>query len=65
MKLLEPPPVDVVIIATSGRFTADAVAWVDSHNHARERPDVEIWPESHLERLLARWPHLVAEFNLR
>jgi hypothetical protein len=64
-KLSEPPLVNVLIIATSGRFTADAVAWVEQHNHAGERPTIEMWPDSHLETLLAERPDLVAEFRLR
>ncbi len=41
----EPPPIDVLIVATSGRFTIDAVAWTDAHNRDRKRPTLEIWPE--------------------
>ena len=54
-----------LIIATSGRFTADAVALIEKHNHKGNRPQIEMWAESHLELLLARRPHLVSEFNLR
>jgi hypothetical protein len=49
MSVWEPPPVDVLVIATSGRFTADAVRWIENHNNARKHPTVEMWPESHLE----------------
>jgi hypothetical protein len=65
VKLWEPPLVNVLIIATSGRFTSDAVAWIEQHNHAGERPLIEMWPDSQLETLLAERPHLVAEFRLR
>jgi hypothetical protein len=65
MALWEPPPVDALIIATSGRFTNDAVDWIEKHNNARKRPMIEAWPESHLESLLAQRPGLVAEFRLR
>lgn len=65
MGLWEPPPVDTLVIATSGRFTSDAVRFVETHNEARKNPRIEIWPESHLERLLAARPHVVAEFGLR
>src|SRR5258708_14060064 len=61
----EPPLVVTLVIATSGRFTADGVRWVEQHNLSGKRPRVELWPESHLERLLARRPHLVASFKLR
>jgi hypothetical protein len=65
VKLWEPPLVNVLIIATSGRFTTDAVAWIEQHNHAGERPIIEMWPDSQLETLLAQRPHLIAEFGLR
>jgi len=65
MKLLEPPPVDVLIFATSGRFTGDAAQLIDKHNHDREQPTLDPWPESHLESLLAQRPDLVTEFRLR
>jgi len=63
--LWEPPLVNVLIIATSGRFTSDAVAYLEKHNNEGKRPTIEPWPESHLEFLLAERPHLVAEFGLR
>lgn len=65
MALWEPPRVDVLVIATSGRFTADAVRWVELHNDKGIRPTVEIWPESHLETLLSARAALVGEFGLR
>jgi hypothetical protein len=63
--LWEPPRVHVLVIATSGRFTADAVAWIEQHNEAGKQPLIDMWAESHLELLLAQRPHLVAEFKLR
>jgi hypothetical protein len=65
MSLWADPRVDILIVATSGRFTADAVQWVERHNGAGIAPRIEMWPESHLERLLAARPHLIAEFGLR
>jgi len=65
MKLWEPPKVDIHIIATSGRFTADGVSAIERHNQTDSGLRVEMWPESHLERLLAARPHIIAEFNLR
>jgi hypothetical protein len=59
------PPVDELIIATSGRFTADAVTWIEKHNDKGVRPRVVMWPESRLEMLLAKRPALIAEFSLR
>jgi Restriction endonuclease len=66
MALWRDPPVDVLIIATSGRFTATAVQWIEKHNTTSgSAPKIEMWPESHLERLLAARPALIAEFKLR
>jgi len=65
MKMWEPPRVDVHIIATSGRFTSDAVAIVEKQNQSDTALRVEMWPESHLEVLLASRPAIIAEFALR
>jgi hypothetical protein len=59
------PPVDVLVIATSGRFTADAVSWVERHNAKGVRPRVEMWNDAKLEMLLAERPHLILSFGLR
>lgn len=45
------PSFDVVIVATSGRFTTEAVNWADKRSTAGRRPDVELWPDSELEAL--------------
>jgi hypothetical protein len=55
----------VLVIATSGRFTSDAVAYIEKHNGSDRAPRIEMWPESHLERLLALRPSLIADFGLR
>lgn len=65
MKLWEPPRVDIHVIATSGRFTSDAVATVERHNQSDSALRIEMWPESHLERLLSSRPAIIAEFRLR
>ncbi|MDH5730615.1 MAG: restriction endonuclease [Gammaproteobacteria bacterium] len=65
MKLWEPPRVDIHVIATSGRFTSDAVAAVEKHNQSDSALRIEMWAESHLERLLANRPAIIAEFGLR
>lgn len=59
------PPVDVLVIATSGRFTADAVSWVERHNAKGVRPRVEMWNDAKLEKLLTDRPHLILSFGLR
>lgn len=65
MALWQPPRVDVLIIATTGRFATDAVDFIEKHNHSDRALKIEMWPESHLERLLAARPGLVVEFRLR
>jgi hypothetical protein len=65
MPLWEPPRVDVLVIATSGRFTTDAVACIEKHNQSNAGMRIVMWPESHLELLLAARPDLIAEFRLR
>jgi hypothetical protein len=61
----EPPKIDVLIIATTGRFTSDAVTAIEKHNAGDRALKIEMWPESHLERLLAERPALIADFGLR
>ena len=65
IKLWEPPLVDVCVLTTSGRFTSDAVALIERQNQSDSALRIEMWPESHLERLLASRPPLIAEFSLR
>jgi len=65
MALWGDPRVNVLVIATTGRFTADGVAAIEKHNASDSALKIEMWPESHLERLLASRPALIAEFALR
>lgn len=65
MKRWEPPRVDELIVVTTGRFTTDAIDYAERHNHGQEVMRLELWPGSHLERLLASRPELIAEFALR
>lgn len=65
MALWEPPKVDELIIATTGKFATDAVDWVEKRDAQRQTPIIAMWPDSHLESLLAERPHLVSEFKLR
>jgi hypothetical protein len=65
VKLWDKPRVDVLVVATTGRFSADAVEAVETHNESDSALKIEMWPESHLERLLAGRPALIAEFGLR
>lgn len=65
VKLWEPPRVDVLVLATSGRFSADAVHYVERHNQSESALRIEMWSSSHLELLLASRPALIGEFGLR
>jgi hypothetical protein len=65
MQLWQPPRVDRLVFATTGRFTADAVHFVEQHNQGDRALQISLWPENHLERLLASRPHLIAQFGLR
>lgn len=59
------PPFQIVILATSGRFTADAVTWHETRAQRLTRPDLELWPENRLESLLAQHPVIAATHGLR
>lgn len=65
MILWQPPTVDCVVVATSGRFTTDAIDYAEKNNQGGKLPKIEMWPESHLEMLLAMRPALIAEFRLK
>ena len=65
MELWQPPRVDVLVIATTGRFTADAISLAEQHNQSDRALTIAMWPDSHLERLLAARPHLIGHFRLR
>lgn len=59
------PPFDVLVIATSGRFTSDAVAWIERHNSRGGRPSIEVWNDARLEFLLNERSHLIRTYELR
>lgn len=63
MQLWQPPRIDILIVATSGRFTADAVALVEKHNQSDTALHIVLWPGSHIERLLDTKPHLITGFG--
>jgi hypothetical protein len=65
VKLWQPPVVRGLVIATSGRFSADAVRWAEHHNNSGDAPFIELWPETKLETLLAQKPYLAAAHGLR
>lgn len=63
--LWEPPVIRGFVVATSGHFTPDAVAWVEKHNEAGKVPLIDLWAESRLGTLLSERPWLVARYGLR
>jgi len=65
IRLWDPPRVNVLVIATSSRFTGDTVAWIEKYNESGDSLKIEMWAESHLERLLAARPAIIAEFGLK
>lgn len=65
MTLWEPPRVDVLTIATTGRFSTDAVQLIEKQAQSDRALKIEMWADSHLEMLLASRPALIAEFGLR
>lgn len=54
MRLWAPPRVDVLVIATSGRFTTPAIRLIEQQNQSDSALRIEPWASSHLEGLLAR-----------
>ncbi|NLH69706.1 MAG: restriction endonuclease [Brooklawnia sp.] len=60
-----PPVVRTLVIATSGRFTTDAVTIVEKHNADGKLPFIEMWAESRLETQLSQRPDLIASYGLR
>jgi hypothetical protein len=60
----EPPRVDILIIATSGRFSGGAVSLVEKHNMSDRALRIELWAGSHLEMILAKKLSLMANFGL-
>jgi len=65
MELWQPPRVDRLIFATSGRFTADAISLIEKHNQSDRALAIYMWADSHLEHLLAARPHLIGQFMLK
>lgn len=65
VELWDSPKVDVLVMATTGRFTTDCVSWIEQHNEKREAPAIEMWPDSAFENMLSARPDIVATFALR
>lgn len=65
VQLWQPPLVHGLVIATTGRFTADGVAWAEQNNERGTAPRIELWPDARLETLLAQRPHIAAGHGLR
>jgi hypothetical protein len=47
------------------RFIVGAVGWVERHNNRGDRPQIEMWPNSRLETVLAQKPYIAAGHGLR
>ena len=65
MRLIPPPVVRVLVFATSGAFTLDAIEWSERRNEEGNAPYIELWPHSRLESMLANHPELAASHGLR
>ena len=65
VQLWQPPLIHGLVMATTGRFTTDAVAWAEQHNARGALPLIDLWPDVRLETLLAQRPHLAAAHGLR
>ncbi|MFF1253689.1 restriction endonuclease [Pseudarthrobacter sp. NPDC058329] len=65
LSMWEPPVVRSLIIATSSRFSSDAVAIAEKHNENGLRPHIELWADSKLETLLSQRPKLAITYELR
>jgi hypothetical protein len=65
LSMWEPPVIRFLIIATSSRFTADAVSIVDQHNALGKQPQIEMWPDNRMEVLLSQNPILAITHSLR
>lgn len=65
LSVWEPPIIRTLVIATSGRFTMDAVAVAEKHNDSGKVPFIELWADSRLETQLSQRPDLIASYGLR
>lgn len=65
LAMWEPPVIRSLIIATSSRFSSDAVAIAEKHNEDGSRPYIELWADSKLETLLSQRPRLAITYKLR
>lgn len=65
LSMWEPPVIRFLIIATSSRFTTDAVRIVDQHNDLGKQPQIEMWPDNRMEVLLSQQPTLAIMHGLR
>ncbi|MHA2790108.1 restriction endonuclease [Corynebacterium sp. S7] len=64
-KLWQNSKFHIIVFATSGSFTVDALKYAEAHNDQHTNPHLELWPQDRLEKLLASRPALVESFGLR
>lgn len=65
VSLWEPPKVDEIVVATSGRFTEQAVTWSEAREADRAVPRVVLLAELQIETMLSQHQGLFADFGLR
>ena len=64
IKSWEPPRVDILIIATTGHFSADAVKHIEDHNQSPSPLRIEMWSIEKIRNILDARPYLLAKFRI-
>lgn len=64
LTLWEPPRVDVLIIATTGYFSADAVRFMESHNQSSSALKIEYWNIEKIRTIVDSRPYLLGKFKV-
>jgi len=64
IKLWEPPRIDVLIVATTGYFSADAVKFMEIHNQSSSPLRMEFWPIERIKKIMESRPHLLESFKI-
>lgn len=54
------PEVDILVIATNSRFPNGVRDWVESYQAAHPRPRIKLWDRDTLNRLVERYPLVIA-----
>ncbi|MEP0854417.1 restriction endonuclease [Trichocoleus sp. DQ-U1] len=64
LQLWEPPRVDVLIIATTGCFSADTVRFMEKHNQSPSALRIEYWPIEKIRKIVDSRPYLLEKFKV-